>query len=438
MAEADTTVQRTLARAPGVLVLTAAVLAGRLASTASRLLGRGSGTAIKGATILRVDRHALEKLLDGKRLALVTGTNGKTTTTHFLAAAIAAGESRGSQAVVHNADGANLHGGVAAALSDQPRASWAVIESDERVVPDLIRIGAPEVLVMLNLARDQMDRHRELQPLARLWRSSLESAGARGPVVVANADDPLIVWAVQTAHRVIWVHTADAEPQDGSQCPQCGSLLIGSDEGTDAATIDDTVAHWRCSDCDLAQPQPTYRAVEGRITDATGHTVEAGLQVPGDFNVGNAACALAAAVEVGIDAATALSGMRTVSSPAGRFSTLRIGDTTVRLFLAKNPTGWAAALPLARTAEVVLAVDAAAADGRDLTWLWDVDAEQLAGRTVVATGRRAADLAVRLAYAGVEHRYEPDLAQALAGPPREVDVIASYTPFQQIRAMGGV
>jgi UDP-N-acetylmuramyl tripeptide synthase len=130
--------------------------------------------------------------------------------------------------------------------------------------------------------------------------------------------------------------------------------------------------------------------------------------------------------------------MRTVTSPAGRFATARVGNTTARLLLAKNPAGWAEALPLAQTQTVILAIDSAAADGRDVSWLWDVDYERLVGRSVIATGRRAQDLAVRLRYAGVDYRCVPDLAAALADHPEPVDVIATYTPFQRLRRMGRV
>ena len=126
------------------------------------------------------------------------------------------------------------------------------------------------------------------------------------------------------------------------------------------------------------------------------------------------------------------------TEPDPGFATAHFGSTTARLLLAKNPAGWAEALPLVSTDTVVLAIDSAAADGRDVSWLWDVEYEQLAGRTVIATGPRAQDLAVRLSYAGVEHRTIPDLAAALAGHPEPVDVIATYTPFQRLRKMGGL
>lgn len=414
--------------------LAVATLAGRLAATASRIAGRGAGTAIKGAVMLKLDPQALPHLLAGKHLAMVSGTNGKTTTTHFLAAAVRAGLDPSGARVVHNADGANLHGGITAALSDNKRATWAIIETDERVVADMIRLGHPEVLVLLNFSRDQLDRHHEIKALGRSWRNALAAAGDAGPVVVANADEPLVVWAAQTAREVIWVDTATTWTQDASLCPQCGSLLLR----TQPDETGGHGGHWRCSGCELAQPAATYQVVDGQIVDPSGAVWDPKLQVPGAFNVSNAACALAAAAQLGVDSQTALRGMRTVTAPAGRFATTRFGDTTARLLLAKNPAGWAEALPLAQTQEVVLAIDSAAADGRDVSWLWDVEYEQLAGRTVVATGPRAQDLAVRLAYAGVEHRCVPDLAEALAGHPEPVDVIATYTPFQRLRKMGGV
>jgi UDP-N-acetylmuramyl tripeptide synthase len=384
--------------------------------------------------MMRLDPAALAKLLRGKRVAMVSGTNGKTTTTHFLAAAVRAHLGDDASQLVHNADGANLHHGIASALSANPRATTAVLETDERVVADMVRLGRPEVLVLLNFSRDQLDRHHEIKGLGRSWRNALAAAGEDGPVVVANADEPLIVWAAETAREVVWVDTATTWTQDASLCPNCGSALVREQpDHTGAAG-----GHWHCSGCELRQPVASYRVQDGTIVDPAGQIWLPELNVPGSFNVSNAACALAAAELLEVPAATALAGMRTVTAPAGRFATMHVGGTTARLLLAKNPAGWAEALPLAQSSTVVLAIDSAAADGRDVSWLWDVEYEQLAGRTVVATGPRAQDLAVRLSYAGVEFRAQPDLARALAGHPEPVDVIATYTPFQRLRKMGGV
>ncbi|WP_228266196.1 Mur ligase family protein [Microlunatus elymi] len=379
--------------------------------------------------MLKVDPKAMAELLAGRRIAAVSGTNGKTTTTHLLTAAVrnAVG---GDDRLVHNADGANLHSGITSALSAKPAADLAILETDERVVADVVRLGKPEVLVLLNFSRDQLDRHHEIKALARAWRNALIDAGDEGPVVVANADEPLVVWAAHAAKQTVWVDTAGSWVQDAALCPECGGTLLRTESAGGTS--------WGCRDCSLAEPQADYRVVGEKISTPDGRVWHPQLQVPGKFNISNAACALAAAGLFGIDPQTAIGGMQTVTSPAGRFGTAHFGSTTARLLLAKNPAGWAEALPLVQTETVILAIDSAAADGRDVSWLWDVEYEQLAGRRVIATGPRAQDLAVRLAYAEVEHDCVPDLGEAVLGHREPVDIVATYTPFQRLRKMGGL
>ena len=283
--------------------LAAATWAGRAAAVASRLAGRGSGASIRGTVMLKLDPRALSKLLAGKRIAMVSGTNGKTTTTHFLAAAVRASLADGGigprgDRLVHNADGANLHHGIASALSEHPEAEIAILETDERVVADMIRLGRPEVLVLLNFSRDQLDRHHEIKGLGRSWRDALTAAGADGPVVVANADEPLIVWAAQTAREVVWVDTATTWTQDASLCPNCGSQpgprparphrRLGRATGT-------------APDATWPSPRPTTGWSTARSSTAGSRCWDPELHVPGAFNVSNAACALAAAELMGVE-----------------------------------------------------------------------------------------------------------------------------------------
>ncbi len=396
----------------------------------SRLAGRGSGASIRGQVLTRLAPDAFGDLLRGRKVLAVSGTNGKTTTTHLLAAAVRAGLGEQANRLVTNADGANLHYGIASALSQAPGADIAVLETDERVVGDMIAQGDPAVLVFLNFSRDQLDRHHEIKALGRAWRTALERVGGRGPVVVANASDPLVVWASATAASVVWVETDTLWSADAALCPACGSVLTRlRDQGRD---------RWDCPGCELTQPAADYQVEDGAIRLPDGRVVTPDLQVPGSFNISNAACALAAAVQFGVDVDTALVGMHTVTSPAGRFATASFGAARARLLLAKNPAGWAEALPLATSDPVVLAIDSVAADGKDVSWLWDVAYEQLAGRHVIATGPRALDLAVRLSYAGVAHSVVPDLATAVSSQSGPVDVIATYTPFQRLLKMAGL
>lgn len=412
------------------LRLWTAIRVGDVAALASRLAGRGSGASIRGQVLTRLDPNAFADLLQGHRVLAVSGTNGKTTTTHLLAAAVRSGLGADARRLVTNADGANLHYGIASALSQQPRSDIAVLETDERVVSDMIAHARPELLVLLNFSRDQLDRHHEIKALGRSWRAALAAAGAVGPTIVANACDPLVVWSAGTAAKVVWVETDTTWSADGALCPACGTVLR-------RLPIDER-ARWDCPGCELTQPEASYRVDGERIVLPNGRMVHPDLQVPGSFNVSNAACALAAAVEFGVPVPEALAGMHTVTAPAGRFATTHFGRTRARLLLAKNPAGWAEALPLATSDPVILAIDSVAADGKDVSWLWDVEYEQLAGRRVVCTGPRAQDLAVRLSYAGVKHEVEPDLRAALGERDMPVDVIATYTPFQRLLKMAGL
>jgi len=411
-------------------------IAGDAAALVSRLLRKGSGASIRGQVLTRIDPGAFRQLVRGRRIVAVTGTNGKTTTTHLLAAAVRQGLGRDADRLVTNADGANLHYGIASALAKARRADLAILETDERVVADMVAHGRPEVLLLLNFSRDQLDRNHEIKFLGRAWRAALEKAGPDGPVVVANAGDPLVTWAAGKARRVVWVDTASTWTADAALCPACGDLLTRSEPAEPGLP-----GRWACPGCGLAQHDADYviRGETVRLPD--GRIVELKLNVPGRFNLSNAACALAAAVELGVTVEDALVGFRTVQAPAGRFATATIGGTTARLVLSKNPAGWAESLPLLSTDPVVLAIDSVAADGKDVSWLWDVDFEQLRGRRVVCTGPRAYDLAVRLEYGEVDHEVVPDLTDALrvvGQGGRPIDLIATYTPFQRLLQMAGL
>lgn len=376
---------------------------------------------------MRIYPGLFGELLSGKRIGVVSGTNGKTTTTHLLTAAMRASVAD-PLSVVTNPDGANLREGVVSALSRRPKAPIAILEVDEQVVPDVIRFGHPEVLIMLNFSRDQLDRHHEINALGKKWRAALAEAGELGPVVVANAKDPLVAWSAEPAHKVIWVDMGTGWSQDAALCPACGEILGHDGQG-----------RWDCPGCELGEHAPDYRIDGDEVVSATGQRWPLKLQVPGRFNQGNAACALAAAVEMGVYEPVAIQGMRTVQAPAGRFAIGSYGNTKARLVLAKNPAGWAESLLVMQTDPVILAVDSAIADGTDVSWMWDVEYEQLRGRRVIATGPRAADLAIRLTYAEVDHEVIPDMAEALQGPfDGTVDVLSTYSAFLRLCRMGGV
>jgi UDP-N-acetylmuramyl tripeptide synthase len=396
----------------------------RAVNAASRRLGRGQGTVAGGRAGLRVDPRLLEHLSAGRRVALVTGTNGKTTTTHLLTVALGAN----GEAVVSNETGSNMPPGHVAALvgSDAPN---AVLEVDESYLPRVLTATAAAATVLLNLSRDQLDRTNEVRMVAGRWRAAL--AAAPRAQVIANADDPLVVWGAGAARAVHWVGAGLRWRLDAVGCPSCeGRITFGEDT-------------WRCQDCGFARPEPEaslVRDVDGSAAAvwADGRCLPIRLILPGRFNQANALMAAVAAEACGIAAVDALAAMADVRHVAGRFTVRAFGDASARLMLAKNPAGWDELLDLvsAGDAPLVVSINARTADGTDPSWLWDVPYERLAGRTVVATGDRFRDLSVRLHYAGVVHRTEPDPRRAVLVAAQEgdtvVDVIGNYTAFHDL------
>lgn len=390
----------------------ASVVVGRL----SRRLGLGSGSVVGGRVGLALEPHLLERLGRGRTAAVVTGTNGKTTTTRLLVAALG-----GQQVVVTNAIGSNLPAGLAAALAGRP-SGRAVLEVDEGYLGRAVAALAPQVVVLLNLSRDQLDRVSEVRMVAAGFRRAL--SGVAG-TVVANADDPLVVWAAGTAPHVVWVGAGQLWRSDAVGCPACDGPVVFHPSGVG----------WS-SACGLRRPDPSLSLVDDHLISAGGEDLSLQLALPGRCNRANAAMALAAAMALGEDARRALSAMAGVEDVEGRFSTVPVGTVSARLLLAKNPAGWTELLDLLEGGEVpvVVGINARVADGRDPSWLWDVPFERLAGRPVVATGERGRDLAVRLRYAGVSHVTVVDQLEALSasGSPT-VEYVGNYTAFQDLR-----
>lgn len=389
-------------------------------------MGRGEGMVIGGRVILRLAPNAIKEMAQGRIAALVSATNGKTSTTRLLATAV---EQAGP--VISQHTGANMTSGVAVTLaSGDPRAQ-AVLEVDEAYLPGIFQATSPRVVILGNLSRDQLDRMNEVAMIARRWRDML--AGATGTTVVANADDPSIVWAARHAPHVVWVGAGQVWTADSAVCLDCGSLLRRDDNT------------WGCPNCGFARPTAEWNLEwdedHGIVHGPADQRYELHLRLPGRFNAANGALALVATAELGLDPAESARRMATVESVSGRYAVVTVGELTIRLLLAKNPAGWSElvdVMPPAPT-PVIVTINSNAADGRDPSWLWDVPFERLRGRVVVATGDRRRDLAVRLLHAEVEHvviedPYSP--GAALPTGMRDLEVIdcaATYTAFHHLR-----
>jgi lipid II isoglutaminyl synthase (glutamine-hydrolysing) len=383
------------------------------AGSLSRLTRLGAGTSLPGLVIQRLSpgfvRRRARRFGDG--ITVVSGTNGKTTTAAMLATILGST----GHAVLANESGSNLFRGVATTLVSGPRHARAgVFEVDEGALARLVPSLQPCVLVLTNVLRDQLDRFGEPETVARLLG---EAAGAlpSGSAVVANADDPLLWHAVEDAKPIgFGVRVSDtvaaapagarmdAEPE---VCPTCGGSLVYRRR---------TLAHLgsvHCHRCAWANPDPpTFLAEVGKPRGLDGMSISiagipCALRLGGIHNAYNAAAAVAAASSLGVPATDSVAALETFLPKFGRTERLPFDGRDLWLLLMKNPAGAGALVRQVvgspRVQTVAILVNDRAADGRDISWIWDADFESLVGgMPIVAGGIRASDVAVRIKYAG--------------------------------------
>jgi len=387
----------------------------RGATALSRATGRGDGSVIGGRLGLIIDPDLLAHLATDREIALISGTNGKTTTTRLTTAAVGV-----LGPVATNSYGANMPTGHTSALAKAGDTPYAVLEVDEHYLPQVMAATGPKVIALLNLSRDQLDRAKEVAMMAALWRDTLRG---RDVHLVANADDPMVTWAASVGKSVTWVASGQRWHDDSWVCPECGSRIERSGD------------EWWCTTGDLRRPLPQWEVRDGGVVDPNGSFHPVHLQLPGRINLANAATALAVAAAFGVDPALAAPRLAEVASIAGRYAQVERDGRAIRLLLAKNPAGWLEAFDMADQAPTLLSINARDPDGLDTSWLFDVDFAPLAGRQVLITGDRAYDLAVRLEVNEVPFQHVTTFAQAVAAvPPGRLEVIANYTAFQDIRA----
>jgi UDP-N-acetylmuramyl tripeptide synthase len=385
-----------------------AVVSVRLVNWASKVTRRGSGTVAGGRVGLRIAPDLLRALTKSRTVVLVTGTNGKTTTSAMVRSAWGVN-------VCGNVTGANMPAGHVAALSASG-ANATVLETDEAWLPSVLDATNPRVVVLLNLSRDQLDRASEVRQMADRWRGAI----AAHPLthIVANASDPLVVYAAELASNVTWVDVPSTWRHDALSCPHCTQPLRFGEQ-------------WSCA-CGFHQPISTVRSV-GRDAVIGSEVLPLHLQLPGSFNYVNATFTLAALGVLGVDLHEATQRLAGLPSVQGRYGLRRWRGREIRLLLAKNPAGVDALLEdLSEVSpEVWLAINAQIADGRDPSWLYDAPFERLAGRDVYCLGERRLDIATRLDVANVPSVVVADL-DVLTHRTDPVTVIANYTAFRTL------
>ncbi len=403
----------------------AAVNAGKTVRLMSRALGRGGGTTLPGHVAGRIDPGLIAGLAQGlpNGCVLVTGTNGKTTTTRIMAgAARAAGLE-----VITNPEGSNLLSGIATSLLvhtnslgilETPASAIGIFEVDEGALPSAIEALSPRLVVITNLFRDQLDRYFEVDFVAHLWRRAL-SALPPSATVVLNADDPQVAHLGEDLQAKVtyfgledrqWARPTLEHAADSRRCPKCSHDLLYD------LSFYAHLGHYACKECGWRRPDPRFAAWKVQLQGVDGsesHTsTPAGdrllrLPLPGLYNACNALAAAAAASCLGVEPDLVQVAARGTVCAFGRFERVSVGDKQAVLLLVKNPTGFNESLRLVLSTDgpkhLLLGLNNNGPDGRDVSWIWDVEFEACRGRLghLAISGQRANDLALRLKYAGV-------------------------------------
>ena len=449
--------------------LSAAILAARTAQLASRTLKTGGGSTVPGVVARRVDPEVLGKL--SRRLPLgsvaITGTNGKTTTTRMVSKILQTANVR----AVNNSTGANLITGVTAALvsdsdlAGKPASEIGLFEVDEASVPKVAAEADLKLLAVLNLFRDQLDRYGELAYTGKVIASAFGDLPPDGSVIL-NADDPLVASLGRSAANPVYYGVDESaldtgrlqHVADSKDCPICGTPLQYT------AVYMGHVGVYDCPNCSFSRPQPNYRATDVRLDGARGARFtlctpdgerEVRVELPGLYNVYNALAAAAVAAEAGVGLDEIVRGLAAFGGAFGRVERVRAGDREAFLLLIKNPVGFNEILRTFVTGEeatnVLIAINDNDADGRDVSWLWDVDFEMLADALThngagngappfMVSGIRAEDMAVRLKYAGLpvgdvvpDRKYAIQKALEATPPGETLYVLPTYTAMLEIR-----
>ncbi len=443
-------------------LLAAKIAAARTVGEVARRAGRGGGTSLPGKVLMALEPGAISEL--SARLprgsVVISATNGKTTTAAMVASVLG----HAGVPVVHNRAGANMAGGVASTLLDAARGGGRIdgelglFEIDEfwldRVAPQL----EPRGILLGNLFRDQLDRYGELETIADRWAAVASGPGAAGRLVL-NADDPLIADLGRDAPNVTYFGVEDpsvAIPEmqhasDSKHCRRCGAAYV-----YDAIYLGH-LGRYRCPSCGRERPAPSVAAerieLDGTRRSRFELTTPAGstpveLPLPGLYNVYNALGAAALCLALDVSLETVAAGLHDVRAAFGRAERIAIGDIELQVLLIKNPAG---ANEILRTLvleheelDVLAILNDRTADGRDVSWVWDADFEMLAGRVrrVTCAGTRAAELAVRLKYAGVPTdrlHVTPELPSALdealaAVGSGHLYALPTYTALLELRA----
>ncbi len=436
-----------------------AVLACKASRWGLRLLRRG-GTNIPGQIAMKFDRKILAKTSAGSEVIIVTGTNGKTTTAHMIEFAM----TQAGHECLANKTGANLLAGITAeftcnaTMSGKARSKYAVIECDEAALRHVVPLVNPKVIVVTNLFRDQLDRYGEVMNTLDLIAKGIEQAPES--ILCLNGDDSLTAsLATMVKNRSVFFGISapvgdqkDAEISDAKYCIKCGEEYKYKYH---------TYAHlggYYCPKCGYKRPDPDVEVTDIRKSSFTGSVIrinvhgkhaEFPVNLPAVYNIYNAAAALSAYMAFGLPAKEMISALGKVKSSFGRMENFEFNGKNVQMILVKNPAGCNQVLEYLSEIEedisVAISLNDNAADGHDISWIWDVDYESAAAKwkakNIIVSGTRAEDMMLRLKYAGIpeENIIIEKSPEGLVGMVGNLDtpvfIMPNYTSMLTLREL---
>ncbi len=394
---------------------------------------RGGGSALPGLFVEKIDPNFIARTLASlpRGIVLISGTNGKTTTTKMVVELL---EGQGLR-VFTNRTGSNFTRGVAAALLGDVdshgtlHADIAVLELDEAHAVHFVRAIQPRYSLLLNVMRDQLDRFGEIDKTAQLLHTIAKHTTDG---VVINRDDPRLSASAFTSDLTASIRSYGVSPQLRTLFPSDDSMRSDIAHNTNRQTHSDDVS---------------LESVEGQRATISygGNSHSVTLKLKGIYNVQNAVGAVALVRFIlgdKLDEPAMLESLAQVTPAFGRGESITINGDTCELVLVKNPAGFRLSLKSfdATGYATMIAVNDAYADGRDMSWLWDVDFDTLAKNGVTTvSGVRAYDMALRLQYDEIEMKHvDNNLSAALhhfitttKGQPKRI--YCTYTAMLAIR-----
>ncbi len=375
------------------------IIVGKLLSSGIKTFNLGNGSTWPGHIALKFNKNFIRSLLTTSRtkVIFVVGTNGKTTTTSLIKHIL----EKAGNTVIQNQSGANLLNGIASTLLlnatflGKVEADYAIFEIDENIFPLICKEVTPDLIVVLNLFRDQLDRYGEVTSIANKWKKALYSLPEKTTLVL-NADDPLISYLGEESSKQVayfGLDGADAIAQkmehavDSIYCPRCTAKL------TYKKIFYSHLGIWECPKCELKRPD--------KIRNSTDY-----YPLDGTYNKSNIHAAVTAAYSLGIDNELVQNSLKSFTPIFGRQEEITLKNKKIKMFLVKNPAGFNETIRTIQKLNgkhFILALNDRVADGKDVSWIWDVDFEILSDKknSFILTGDRVYDLRTRLKYAGI-------------------------------------